>query len=230
MKQVFVDTDNVVRGSEVCAELESTDSLIGPSLAMLTGATGRGKSEFARHYATHSRAVYLPPMNIRTPAAVLREITFELCSIRPGRSDKCLEIIGEEMDKERRLIIVDEADLLQIGILEMLRNVNERYACPVLLVGEDALRNKISQRRRIVNRIRRRVEFGPVTQADIVLYFRKSLEIFIPPGGGASIQAYSGGSWMRVLQVAAGVERAMRASNAGEASLELITRIINDNS
>jgi DNA transposition AAA+ family ATPase len=230
MKQVFIDTDNVVKAHEMCAELESTESLTGPSLAMITGATGRGKSEFSRHYATNSTAIYIPPMNIRTPTMLLREITFELCSTRPGRSDKCLEIIGEEMSKDRRLIIVDEADLLAISILEMLRNVNERYACPILLVGEDGLKGKVASRRRIANRIRRRVEFGPVTQPDIVLYFRKAVEAAIPPEGGAVIQKYSGGSWMRVLKVAVAIERAMRASGLKEVSVELTKRIIDDNS
>lgn len=227
MKQVFVDTENVIGGRDMCAELESPESLTGPSLAMITGATGRGKSEFARHYATNSTAVYLPPMNIRTPTAVLREITFELCSVRPGRSDKCLEIIGEEMSKDRRLIIVDEADLLQIGILEMLRNVNERYGCPILLIGEEMLKGKVASRRRIANRVRRRVEFGPVTQPDIVLFFRKALETFIPPESGAAIQKHSGGSWMRVLTAAIHIERAMKASGLTEVPADLVKGVIN---
>ena len=109
MKQVYIATTNIERAGEVCAELESPEGMIGPSLAMLTGPAGRGKSEFAKHYATNSTAIYIPPMNIRTPTMLLRAICFELCAVRPGRSEACLGVIEEEMSRERRLVMVDEA-------------------------------------------------------------------------------------------------------------------------
>ena len=117
---------------------------------------------------------------------VLREITFELAGMRPTRSDACLSIISEEMARMRRLIIIDEADLLAMQILEMLRNLNERYDCPVLLIGEDELKGKVASRRRISSRIRRRLEFNPVTQADVVFFFRQSLGTALSPEPGGS--------------------------------------------
>jgi len=229
MNNVFIDTENVSKSRNVCTELESPDSLVGPSLGMITGPTGRGKSEFAKHYATNSNAIYIPPMNIRSATMLLREITFELCKIRPGRSDNCLNFIGDEMSKERRLIIIDEADLLAIGILEMLRNVNERYGCPILLIGEDILKGRVASRRRISSRIRRKMEFGPVTQPDIVLYFRKALQLNLPPQAAAIIHKHSRGDWRPVLKAAIDLERAMRASGLKEITDSLVKDIINGN-
>ena len=230
MRRVFIETENASRSLDMCAELESPESLIGPSLGMITGPAGRGKSEFAKHYATNSTAIYVPPMNIRTPTMLLREITFELCKIRPGRSETCLNIIGDEMAKERRLIIIDEADLLAKNILEMLRNMNERYGCSILLIGEDGLKSKVASRRRISSRIRRRVEFSPVAQPDIILFFRKALGISISPAAVRNIQNYSHGDWRPVLSVAIAVERSMKATGILERSDQLINGLINANS
>ena len=78
MKHEFLETANVTRFQSICRELEDPASLIGPSLAMVTGPAGRGKTEAAKHYAVNGTAVYIPPMNTRTPSMVLREIAFAL--------------------------------------------------------------------------------------------------------------------------------------------------------
>jgi DNA transposition AAA+ family ATPase len=226
MKNEFIDTINVNKFQKICQELEDTSSLIGPSLGMVTGPAGRGKTEAARHYAVHSSAVYIPPLNTRTPAMLLREIAFELGKIRPLRSETCLGIIGEEMAKERRLIIVDEADLLAMQILEMLRNINERYDCPILFIGEEDLKGKIESRRRLSSRIRRRMEFAPVTQQDIAYFFKRCLDLKIPADATALIQKHCRGDWRPVLTAAIGIERAMKASEAAEITTEMVKDVI----
>ena len=213
MNNGFINTENVTRAPELCDEVAGPDGLIGPSLAMITGDAGRGKTEWARHFATNSNAVYLPPLNIRTPTMLLREIAFEVGEVRPARSETCLEVISERLGRDRCLIIIDEADLLDMRVLEMLRNLNERLACPVLLIGEDKLKTKVRSRRRISSRIRRHIAFGPVDQSDVALFFRKALEMNIGPAETATIVVYAGGDWRDVLSVAIALERAVNATN-----------------
>jgi len=226
MQNEFIVTENVSRFNDICAELESEESLIGPSLAMVTAPAGRGKSEAAKHYAIQNSTIYLPPFNTRSPLMLLREITFELCAAKPGRLEACLTLISEEMARERRLVIIDEADLLPMKILEMIRNVNERCACPILLLGEQDLRGKIANRRRIASRIRRQMEFGPITQPDIVLFFRKALQIALAPEGAAMLQRYSKGDWRPVLTKGIEIERAMKASGLTELPLDLLKELL----
>jgi DNA transposition AAA+ family ATPase len=228
MKNEFIETMNVSKFNSICAELEDPASLVGPSLAMVTGPAGRGKSEASKRYATHTEAIYIPPLNIRTPAMVLREISFELSKVRPVRTEACLEIIGDEMRKERRLIIIDEAEELPMQILEMLRNLNERFSFPILLIGEDKLKGKVESRRRLSSRIRRRMEFGPVTQQDIAYFFKRAMDLKIPPDIASPIHQRSRGDWRPVLTVAIGIERAMKASNLTEITLELVKDVIRD--
>jgi len=222
MKNQFIETANTKKFNDLCRELADPASRIGPSLGMVTGPAGRGKSEAAKHFAVQTEAVYLPPLNIRTPTMLLREMAFELAKVRPGRSEACLHFIGEEMAKERRLVIIDEADLLTIQILEMLRNINERHACPILLIGEEELKGKVSGRRRIASRIRRRLEFSPITQQDIAYFFKQCLDLRVSPEITALIQKHAGGDWRPVLTIAAALERAMKASGIAEITTELV--------
>lgn len=225
MKQEFIETGNVKNFDEICAEMTSVESRIGPSLAMVTGPAGRGKTEAAKQYAVNSDAIYIPPMNIRSPAMILREIAFELDGLRPSRSDACLTIIGEAMARKRRLIMLDEADLLDMRCLEMMRNVNERYACPVMLIGEEELKGRVGSRRRLASRIRRRMEFGPINQFDIAHYLKTSLGVRATADVTAAIQRHANGDWRPVLTVAIAVDRAMKTSGITEITVEVINGI-----
>lgn len=226
MKNEFIETINVNKFDKMCRELESPSALMGPSLAMATGPAGRGKTEAARHYAVGGNAVYIPPMNIRSAPMVLREIAFELGGVRPRQSEACLTVIGEEMAKERRIIFIDEADLLAMSILEMLRNLNERYACPIVLIGEEGLRGKVESRRRLGSRIRRRLEFTAISQQDIAYFFKRCLGLKTSAEVLIALHKYCRGDWRPVLTAAIGIERAMKVSNLKEISVELVDGII----
>ena len=228
LRECFVTTENVVKFDEICDELQDPMGLIGPSMAQVTGPAGRGKSEAAKRRAVRTNAIYLPPMNQRTPLMLLREITFELNQSKPGRIEICLDLISREMAKEPRLVIVDEADLLPMPLLEMLRNVNERYSCPIIVIGEDGLVGRLAARRRLSSRLRLKMEFGPVNQPDVGLFFNKTLDLDLIPKVAAIIQRFSGGDWRPILSLAASVDRAMAASALKELSEDFIKRIIDE--
>lgn len=226
MRQQFITTENTKKFDEICDELMSPTSFIGPSLAMVIGPAGRGKTEAARHYSVHHGGIYIPPMITRTPAMLLREISFELAGMRPARTDGCLDVIGEEMSKKRQLIMIDEADLLELRCLEMLRNVNERFACPILLIGEEILKGKIGVRRRLFSRIRRRLEFSPINQHDIYYFLRAALNVKTTSDVISIIHRYANGDWRPVLTTVIGIERAIKASNVNEITAEMVKDVI----
>ena len=225
MKNVFIETSNTKKFFEICDELSDPRSMVGPSLAMVTGPAGRGKSESAKYYATNNEAVYLPPLNIRTPVMLLREIAFELGGQRPTRSEHCLTIIQHEMARSRRLVTVDEADLIPINALEMLRNINERYACPILMIGEE-LSGRIASRRRIDSRIRRRMEFVPVHQGDIAYFFKQALGSKLSGDDAAGILKHCKGDWRPVLTIALSIERAMATCALKEITTDLVKDVL----
>jgi len=226
MRQIFIQTENTKIFDELADELKSNSSLIGPSLSMVVGPAGRGKTEAARHYAIHKGAIYIAPMITRTPAMMLREISFELSGMRPPRTDACLSVIGDEMAKNRRLIIIDESDLLEVRVLEMLRNVNELFACPIILLGEDALKRKIASRRRLLSRMRNRLEFGPISQHDISFYLRMIFNTKINADVVSAIHRHTQGDWRPVLTLSIRIDRAMKASGISEITEKMVKDMI----
>ena len=130
------------------------------------------------------------------------------------------------MGRRRRLIILDEADLLGIKVLEMMRNLNEVHAFPIVLIGEDKLVGRIYSRRRLSSRIRRKMDFDPISQHDIAFFLRQSFGLQASPEIISPIHRYSNGDWRPVLTVAAGIERAMQASGLNEPTITMVKDVI----
>lgn len=210
MKNVYVETVNAQHLQGALRDL--LDQQAGPSMATLTGRAGRGKTESARRWAVHNRGVYVRPLNVMTPTMVLRELAYELAGARPQSSSKCLDVIGQEMERHRRAVLVDEADLLQRKVLEMLRGLNELCSCPVMLIGEDGLPGKLTDRR-MHSRIRHRVAFGPLEQADLCMFFTQAVGQDVSGDAAAMLLAHCDGDWRPLLVAAARLEAASRASN-----------------
>ncbi len=226
MKPVFVSNANVIQFANICEELESPESLIGPSLSVVTGASGRGKTEASKRFCAQNGAVYIPPLLTRSATQLLREIAFELCKLRPIRGEECLRLISQEMNRERRLVIIDEADLLSMQVLEMLRNINELYSFPILLIGEDGkLESKLASRRRLSGRVRRKMEFGPISQADVLQFLRKALDAKISVETVAFIHKSCEGNWRPLLVKASAIERRLKASGLSEITMDLVKEI-----
>lgn len=227
MKQVFVPTSNYRQFQDIGLELLSPSSSIGPSLAMVTGRAGRGKTESARFFAVNTDdAIYIRTLPVMTPTMLLSEIVFEIQGIRPRTTRQCLSILEAEGATRCRLIILDEADLLPMKLLETMRGLNERTGFPIMLIGEDELIHKVASRRRILSRIRRRMEFGPITQQDISVFYREAMGLILPGEIAAMLHKATGGDWRPMVKIAADIERAMRASGAQELTMELAKKIL----
>ena len=226
MKQVFVKTENFTEFAGICDELISPESAVGPSMAMVTGRAGRGKTESSRFYAVNSDAIYVRTLPVMSPLMVLREIAFELSAIRPYSTAAALSIIDEEMAKRRRIVLIDEADLIRMEVLETLRGINERCGCPVVLIGEEDLAQKVGSRRRIHSRIRRKMNFRPITQADIALFYGQSLGVEPEPKALGGLFKNCKGDWRTMVKSAADIERAMRASSLSRITHELADEVL----
>ena len=181
MKNVFVETENV-QAFRTMMDTARGVRLGQPGIFVVTGRAGRGKTETCKWYcAQHEDVVYVSYIGIWTPLSMLQDICWELAQYRPSRSKAAFEVIRESMEEERKVIVIDEADRMTIKMLDLVRDLNNQIGCSIVFVGEEPLTAKLSKSRRLCSRIRQRLAFAPVSQADIAQFYRMALGVEVEP-------------------------------------------------
>jgi DNA transposition AAA+ family ATPase len=211
MRDCFIPTQNYQKAAALCEELMGP--ALGVEMAAITGRAGRGKTTVAeRIYATNKNTVYVLYHEDWSYSELLRDITFRLCGTRPRYRQICFEMIQNEMARQRRIIMVDEADRMNVKCLNVLRNIHDVCKVPVLLIGEDDLKRKMEKENRLISRLRSTLLFDPVNQADVVVFFKSALGQPITPEMAGRLLMHSGGDFRNVLTDAVAIERMMKAS------------------
>jgi len=193
-------------------------------MGAVIGRAGRGKTTAAqRIYAQTDRVCYILFQELWTPVDMIREIGFSLAGLRPTRRDLAMSLIESELVRERRLIIVDEADRASISALNALRNIHDMYHAPLLLVGEEDLHRKLDRERRLISRMREVIRYDPLGQKDLIIFYAQAIGVRIEAGMAQKFMAHSGGDFRTILTDALKVERLMRAN-----SMDQITQAVVD--
>jgi DNA transposition AAA+ family ATPase len=106
-------------------------------LAVITGNSGVGKTEAVRYYSMlNEHAAYVVMNKAITAKELLDQILFALGEATPGGSlNERLTAIKRSLQRRFRMIIVDEADLLQVRHLEILRAIFDNGSCAMVLIG-----------------------------------------------------------------------------------------------
>jgi len=224
LEDVFIATQNFQKMQVLC------DELLGPALgvemAAVLGRAGRGKTTAAeRIYAVNENTVYVLYHEDWPYNELLREITFRLCNERPRFRQTCFDMIQTELAAHRRIIMVDEADRMNLKCLNVLRNVHDVCKVPVLLIGEEVLARKLGRERRLISRVRSMVNFEPVSQADVMVFFKSAMDQALTPEQAAKLLKHSEGDFRKVLTAAVQADRIMTASGIEATTDKIIDEI-----
>ena len=222
MKDIFINTKNYQRLQVLCDEL--LGACLGVEMAAILGRAGRGKTTAAEKiYTSNPNTVYVLYHEAWSFTELLREIAFRLCGTRPRYRQKCFEMIQTEIGNKRRIIMVDEADRMNIKCLNILRNIHDVCKTPILLIGEEDLKNKLGRERRLISRLRDTISFEAVCQADVVVWYRQALGQQLPPEYAVKLVRSAQGDFRNILTQALAAERIMKASG-----IEAITERVVD--
>lgn len=209
---IFIPTTNFQRMQALCEEL--LRDTLGVEMAAIMGRAGRGKTTAAfRIFAMNPATVYVLYHEDWSHNELMREIAFRLCGTRPRLRQTCFEMIRDELSARRRIVMIDEADRMNIKCLNVMRNLHDVCHVPVLFIGEEDLSARLSRERRLISRVRDMVTFTPATQADCSVFYSEAMNQRLAPEHAARLIRHSDGDFRRILTDALYTERILKASN-----------------
>lgn len=221
---VFIMTSNVVNFKDLADELLSSD--LTSSFGIVSGRAGRGKTKTAIWYAVqNSSAVYVLYVDGMSIPQLVREICYEITGLRPRSFYDSLIEIEKATKPKRRLVIIDEADKMPKKHIEMLRGLNEKCLVPVMLLGEEMITSRLSEERRLKSRVRKVINFEPLTVSDVSTYYQAAMGINIDPGVALALWKRSQGDFRVIVRDAYAVARILKTNGTTTITEEMVEKL-----
>ncbi|MDY6904121.1 MAG: ATP-binding protein [Thermodesulfobacteriota bacterium] len=139
-----------------------------PGMATFSGFSGYGKTWSAIYAANKHRAYYVELDETWTKKKLCQEILRAVGGYAKGHTiaDYVTGIV-EMMASTRLPLIVDEADyLVAKNQVNILRGIHDKSGAPVILIGEEALPEKLTKWERVHNRMLDWVQAEPASFED----------------------------------------------------------------
>lgn len=172
----FAALKNVVSMMALAQRLQDRGAHL-PGIGVLHGFSGYGKTYAAIYASNRTGAIRVEVGDSWTKKTLLIAILRELGEPRPRGTIPSLteEVILRLAEPGHPPLIIDEADkLADKGMLELVREIHESAQVPVILIGEEALPQKIGRFERVDNRVLEWVQAQPCDLEDT----RKLADIF----------------------------------------------------
>ena len=170
---VFIQTKNVRNFSVM---MKALDLGAGEGrLALVWGRAGRGKTLTSQYHQANNGGVYMRMNTVWRTSELyfLQALARELGIAAPaGRKGPVFAQVVDALIEAPRPIFLDEIEKLSRFFLDIVRDLSDLSACPIILVGEAELYSYMRQNRRVWSRTYQQMEFTPIDAADIVIYTR----------------------------------------------------------
>jgi len=138
-----------------------------PGMGLWWGKSGFGKTTAAAWLVNQVHGIYLRAVETWTPHAMLSAFMNELGAAPMSRSNPMLTFIVESVRVSGRPVFIDEADyVVKKGMLNTLRDLHDLSTVPVILIGMQDFRQKVTHREQLTGRIARWTEFCPADFKD----------------------------------------------------------------
>ncbi len=167
MKKTFIKTKNVKRFVALMDELQKLPSNI-PKLALVYGDHGLGKSQTIQWWADKNDSVYIRATQGMTSRWLLSEIAEELGVDPFWHTQETFLLIENHLRQNPKIIIVDEVDyLIEKHTVETLRDLHDKTACPIVLVGMGFADKKLARYPHLCDRLYKTLKFEQFNKDDI---------------------------------------------------------------
>jgi DNA transposition AAA+ family ATPase len=222
MYNKFVRTSNVTRFLSGFTALE-TRGAAESCFMLVSGKAGYGKTGTVRWWANKPEVngVYIQAAAGITPHWILAEIVRELQGIPDRRREYCFGEALRKVAVARRPIIIDEAEfcLHDPEVLETVRGLSDLTEVPVVLVGYDKIKSKLTPYEQLSSRISAVVEFKPLELPDVRACCTELTDIQINEDLAGEVFKQSGGRLRLIKEGIASIERLASRNKLKEVSL-----------
>lgn len=222
MYNKFVRTSNVLGFLAGFSALE-TRGAVESCFMLVSGKAGLGKTGTVRWWSATPEidAIYIRAAAGMTPHWITAEIVRELGEIPDRRKEYCFSQALKKVALARRPIIIDEAEfcLADPDVLESVRGISDLTEVPVVLVGYDKIKSKLTPYEQISSRISAVVDFKPLSAEDVRKCCTELAEVAILDDLAAEIHRVSGGRVRLVKEAIANVERHANRNKLPEVAL-----------
>ncbi len=166
------------------------------------GDAGDGKTTIASYLVSNNDYIYLLGLETykRSELPILQSFCRELGRTNPpSRSNDCLLWIVDRLTEHRRVIFLDEIDLIPQRI-NLIRQLAELTGSVFVLIGETGLTEHLIQNKRVWSRTFQSVYFEPIIMGEIILYGKESAGLVITEEAAKEIHMSPGGKNWRVVK------------------------------
>lgn len=168
-----VDLDYVkIKNNEIILKVLETAHVDGV-IGAIIGDTGTSKTTSIREYMKSNNVILLSAnRTFKFPVEYLRRIHTHQLIGKDGRGtvNRMYEDIVIELKRKDVMIIIDQADYLNLSAIDIFRSINDEAGVGVVFVGLPSflskLRGKDPEIRQVRDRIRVRVELKRFSQSD----------------------------------------------------------------
>jgi DNA transposition AAA+ family ATPase len=121
-------------------------------IIIIYGAPGIGKTVAAAKWTRENPAAifFTASPNTSTKRAVMEELLEALGKKVEGRCDRLQKQIITTLKNTSRPIVIDEAHFLRHEALETLRTIFDATRCPLILVGNPQIMEKVTERNKTI--------------------------------------------------------------------------------
>jgi len=210
MYNKFVRTSNVVNFLSGFSALE-TRGAAESCFMLVSGKAGYGKTGTVKWWANKPEvnAVYIQATAGINSHWIVAEIVRELGDIPDRRREYCFGQALRRVAIARRPIIIDEAEfcLHDVDVLESVRGISDLTEVPIVLVGYDKIKSKLTSYEQLSSRISAVVDFKSLTTDDVRTCCNELAEVAIVDDLSTEIYRQSGGRLRLIKEGIANVER-----------------------
>lgn len=149
---------------DMLESMEDTNRRMG----LFSGFSGYGKSMACTYIRNKRDAAYVQVPSYWSKKDCAEKLLHEVGGqVKRQTFSKTMDDLIERLVVSPRPLLIDEADkLVDKGMIELVRDIQDFAQCPVILVGEELLPQKIKAIERVDGRIRGRVLAQPCDMAD----------------------------------------------------------------